>query len=94
MSSEGPYGRQGYQANPSGYGGASNSYSTGPPSGGGYAAPQYGGGYGGGAGGGGASYTAPAPQGYGGDYAGAYGSQQGAVGQVRNVNRNSFCACV
>lgn len=57
MSSEGPYGRQGFQSNPSGYG----SY------GGGYAAPQYGQGYGQG----GSAYAAapsPASGGYGGGY--------------------------
>lgn len=60
MSSEGPYGRQGFQSNPSGYG----SYG-----GGGYSAPQYGQGYGAP---GGASYTAPSPQ--SGSYgAGGYG---------------------
>jgi len=64
MSSEGPYGRQGFQSNPSGYGGGATY------GGGGYAAPQYGG-YGG------ASYSAPAPQGgsYGGDAYASYGAQ-------------------
>ena len=67
MSSEGPYGRQGFQSNPSGYGGGANSYSN---YGGADQQPVYGGGqgYGGGGGGGGASYGAPPPQqgGYGG----------------------------
>ena len=56
MSSEGPYGRQGFQSNPSGYGGAGGGASYG----GGYNAPSYGQGYGG------ASYAAPTPQAYGG----------------------------
>ena len=60
MSSEGPYGRQGFQSNPSGYGGAGNA----TYGGGGYSAPQYG--YGG------ASYSAPSPQ--GGAYGGGYGA--------------------
>ena len=64
MSSEGPYGRHGFNANPSGYGG---SYSN-PPQGG-YAAPSYGGAPGQGYGG---SYTAPAPA-SGGSYGGASG---------------------
>ncbi|CAB9502973.1 lumen protein-retaining receptor [Seminavis robusta] len=62
MSSDGPYGRHGFNANPSGYGG--NSYSQ-PPAGG-YAAPSYGGAPGQGYGG---SYTAPAPA-SGGSYGG------------------------
>lgn len=63
MSSEGPYGRHGFNSNPSGYGGGAGSYSN-PPQAGGYAAPSYGGGQGYG----GASYNAPAPGsgGYGG----------------------------
>lgn len=69
MSSEGPYGRQGFQSNPSGYGGgsgANNNYSYG--GGGGDQQPVYGGGQGYGGGGGAASYGAPPPQqgGYGG----------------------------
>jgi hypothetical protein len=44
MSSEGPYGRQGFNPNASGYGGGA-SYSSSQP-GGGYTAPSYG--YGGG----------------------------------------------
>jgi hypothetical protein len=77
MSSEGPYGRQGFQSNPSGYGGTGGgSYSQG----GGYSAPQYGQGYGG------ASYAAPAPQAgmYGGGgvdagYGGGYSDQVGLL---------------
>ena len=59
MSSEGPYGRQGFQSNPSGYGGNNASYSYGSSSG----QPGYGAGnpgYGGNA-----SYGAPPPQGGG-----------------------------
>jgi len=70
MSSEGPYGRHGYQQG-----------TTGGYGGGAYQAPQYGGGYGGGG-----SYAAPAPQGgtYGGgqgpeSYAG-YGGGTGEFG--------------
>ena len=61
MSSEGPYGRQGFQSNPSGYGGGGANYAYG----GGDQQPAYGGGQGYG---GGASYGAPPPQqgGYGG----------------------------
>lgn len=74
MSSEGPYGRQGFQSNPSGYGGTA----------GGYSAPQYGQGYGG------ASYAAPAPQAgmYGGGgevdagYGGGYSDQVGTVNLI------------
>lgn len=77
MSSEGPYGRQGFQSNPNGYGGGAPpgggggaGYGGGgaAPGGGGYMAPQYAGGQGGGYGG--ASYSAPSPQGgtYGADY--------------------------
>ena len=64
MSSEGPYGRHGFNANPSGYGSYSN-----PPQGaaGGYAAPSYGGAAGGQGYGG--SYSAPAPA-SGGSYGG------------------------
>lgn len=68
MSSQGPYGRQGYQANPQGYGGAygyggtqgGSSYTSSPygQPGGGYGAPP-------------ASYSAPAPQ------AGTYGAGMG-----------------
>jgi len=68
MSSEGPYGRHGFNSNPSGYGGA-GSYSQPPGAGsygqpgqGGYSAPSYG-----------ASYSAPAPQ------PGGYGAGFGAV---------------
>jgi len=43
MSSDGPYGRHGFNANAGGYGGAS--YSS-QPGGGGYMAPSYGQGYG------------------------------------------------
>jgi hypothetical protein len=70
MSSEGPYGRHGFNANAGGYGGG-DSYGDAPPpaGGGGYAAPSYGGqSYG-------ASYSAPTPQGGVG-----YGSQYGAYG--------------
>lgn len=78
MSSEGPYGRHGFQSNPGGggYGGGA-SYGGGAPAGGAYMAPSYGGGYGGGA-----SYAAPSPQGYGGDYGGysAQGSGDYMVG--------------
>jgi len=76
MSSEGPYGRQGFQSNPSGYGGqgGGGSYGNPPPGGGGYAAPQYGGG----GGYGGASYSAPSAQG------GAYGAYGGADLDVQN----------
>lgn len=63
MSSGGPYGRQGYQSNPSGYG-AGGGY--GAPTGGGYMAPQYGAGAGYG---GSASYSAPTSQGDYGAYA-------------------------
>mmetsp|Transcript_7028 Transcript_7028/g.10246 ORF Transcript_7028/g.10246 Transcript_7028/m.10246 type:complete len:366 (-) Transcript_7028:157-1254(-) len=63
MSSEGPYGRQGFNANAGGYGGGS-SYSQ---PGAGYAAPSYGQGYGAG----GASYGG----GYGGGAAPQYGQQ-------------------
>jgi hypothetical protein len=64
MSSEGPYGRQGFQSNPSGYG----SY------GGGYSAPQYGQGYGAP----GPSYSTPAPGsgGYSGIPSPGYGEYQ------------------
>jgi hypothetical protein len=74
MSSEGPYGRQGFQSNPNGYGappggagygGGDASYGAPPPGGGGY------GGGGAGYGGGGAGYGAPAPQ------AGSYGADLG-----------------
>lgn len=71
MSSEGPYGRHGYSANP-GYGGGANPGND--AGGGGYAAPSYGQSYGGA--GGGSSYAAPVPQ------EGAYGSQYGAYGGV------------
>jgi hypothetical protein len=71
MSSEGPYGRQGFQSNPSGYG----SYGGG----GGYSSPQYGQGYGGAS----ASYPAPSPGsgsygvgGYGDPAAGGLGDYQ------------------
>ena len=67
MSSEGPYGRQGFQSNPSGYG----SY------GGGYSQPQYGQGYGA-APPGGASYAAPSAQ--AGSYGGGYGQPPAAAG--------------
>ena len=69
MSSQGPYGRQGYSANPQGYGGA-GAYGAAPPQGGAsYSTPSYG--YGGG-GGQSASYSTPAPQ------AGTYGVGGGA----------------
>ena len=79
MSSEGPYGRQGFQSNPSGYGGTGGGYSQ--PGAGGYSAPQYGQGYGG------ASYAAPAPQagmyggggGIGAGYGGGYSDQVGTI---------------
>jgi hypothetical protein len=72
MSSEGPYGRQGFQSNPNGYGsppggagygGGDASYGAPPPGGGGYG----GGGGGAGYGGGGAGYAAPQPGAYGAD---------------------------
>jgi hypothetical protein len=81
MSSEGPYGRQGFQANPSGYGGDAGQT---------YAAPQYGGGQGYG---GGQSYgegyaapsyaAAPSSGGavYGADY--GYGAQIPGSYEVR-----------
>ena len=77
MSSEGPYGRHGFNANPSGYGSYSNPASGGAP-GGGYAAPSYGGAAAGGQGYGG-SYPAPAPA-SGGSYGG------GAYDMVRRYN--------
>lgn len=58
MSSDGPYGRHGFNANPSGYGGGAGSYAN-PPQGG-YAAPSYGGPPPG------AGYAAPGSGGYGG----------------------------
>lgn len=63
--SDGPYGRHGFNANPS-YGGASYGNAAG-----GYAAPSYGQSYGG------ASYAAPSPQdsSYGSQY-GAYGGTE------------------
>jgi hypothetical protein len=65
MSSEGPYGRHGFQSNPTGYGGGYGQHQHAPPPGsGGYAAPQY-------ASSGYASYTAAPPQG-GGGYGGGY----------------------
>ena len=82
MSSEGPYGRQGFQSNPSGYG----NYG-----GGGYAAPQYGQGQGYGGGAPGASYSAPSPQSgsYGGG--GGYGQPPATPGygdyQVRSFTK-------
>jgi len=85
MSSEGPYGRQGFQSNPGGYGGGGASY--GADAGQSYAQPQYRGGasYGGG----GASYGSPPPQqgAYGADY-NPYGAQMPADYQVRNEWRN------
>jgi hypothetical protein len=87
MSSEGPYGRQGYQANPSGYGGNTGG-SYGAPTGG-YMAPQYGAGGQGGGGYGGSSYSAPPPEpaSYGGDF-GAYSSQ---ISQVGGLVMNDIC---
>ena len=80
MSSEGPYGRHGFNANPSGYGGGGASYSQPPGAGGaGYAAPSYGqpsGQYG-------ASYSAPGSGGYAG---GQYG--QGAPMDYNQVGWN------
>ena len=70
MSSEGPYGRHGFNANAGGYGSGA-SYS------GGYAAPSYGG-YGG------ASYAAQSPQGYGAQY-GPYGSQSSGEFEVSHI---------
>lgn len=73
MSSQGPYGRQGFQSNPTGYGGTNQNATYG--SGGDYSTPQYGGaGYGGSgdtygsgaAGYGGASATYGGGAGYGG----------------------------
>eukprot|EP00523_Entomoneis_sp_CCMP467_P005967 CAMPEP_0168733426 /NCGR_PEP_ID=MMETSP0724-20121128/8286_1 /TAXON_ID=265536 /ORGANISM="Amphiprora sp., Strain CCMP467" /LENGTH=374 /DNA_ID=CAMNT_0008780487 /DNA_START=184 /DNA_END=1308 /DNA_ORIENTATION=- len=63
MSSQGPYGRQGYQANPQGYGGGAGggAYGGGTQGGSSYTAPTYGQGYGA------SSYSTPAPQ------AGTYG---------------------
>jgi len=56
MSSEGAYGRQGFNANAQGYGGSAGgggaSYNANDGAGSGYMAPSYGGGYGGGGGGG------------------------------------------
>lgn len=66
MSSDGPYGRHGFNANAGGYGGGA-SYGG---SAGGYASPSYGGQSYGGA----ASYSAPAAQG------GGYGAQYGQYG--------------
>ena len=77
MSSQGPYGRQGYQSNPQGYGGGYG--------GGGYSAPPYGQGA--------ASYSAPAPQAGtygvgasdgGGIDVGGYGAQTAGDYQVRS----------
>jgi hypothetical protein len=83
MSSEGPYGRHGFQSNPTGYGGGGGGGGYGqqqhapPPGSGGYAAPQY-------ASSGYASYTAAPPQGgggYGGGYdAPSYGSGAAMMG--------------
>jgi hypothetical protein len=77
MSSEGPYGRQGFQSNPAGYGGGDGANSS-------YMQPQYGGG--GGYGGG--SYSAPNPT-YGGgvDY-NPYGASVGGEYEVRKGNPN------
>lgn len=76
MSSDGAYGRHGFNANASGYGGSSYSSQS---SGGGYAAPSYGGGQGAY----GASYSAPGAT----SYAGAqYGQQPGMESfQVRII---------
>jgi hypothetical protein len=93
MSSEGPYGRQGFQSNPSGYGsgGGGASYGGGEGGGGGYSAPQYGGGYGAG------SYAAPSPQAgsYGGDTYSPYGAQIPGDYQVCNESKNvgRDCCC-
>ena len=86
MSSDGPYGRHGFNANAGGYGGASYSSQAGAGGGGGgggagYMAPSYGQGYGGGAG----SYG-DAPPGSGG-YAG-YG--QGAPMEYNQVRSFFF----
>lgn len=96
MASQGPYGRQGFQSNPSGYGGTggtdpNSGYGPGPgPSD--YSSPQYGGAtYGGGAGygatpgyGADSSYATPPVAGaYGADYA-PYGSQVANEYEVRN----------
>ena len=84
MSSEGPYGRQGFQSNPSGYGGGANNYSYGGDQ------PAYGGGQGYGDGGA-ASYGSPPPQqqgGYGGGVGmeyNPYGSPMGGEYEVRQV---------
>ncbi len=79
MSSEGPYGRHGFNANAGGYGSSGGATYSG-----GYAAPSYGG-YGG------TSYAAPSPQGYGAQY-GPYGSQSSGEIEVRNTqNGNDAC---
>lgn len=88
MSSEGPYGRQGFQSNPSGYGGGSSNYSYGGDQ------PVYGGGSAQGYGGG-ASYGAPPPQqGYGGgvEY-NPYGSTMGEVGYEVRIREVSTTSC-
>mmetsp|Transcript_24895 Transcript_24895/g.69887 ORF Transcript_24895/g.69887 Transcript_24895/m.69887 type:complete len:99 (-) Transcript_24895:12-308(-) len=79
MSSDGPYGRQGFNANSGGYGGAGAQSYAAPPQGGagggGYAAPSYssGGPSYGGAAAGGASYASSGP-------GASYGSQYGSYG--------------
>jgi hypothetical protein len=86
MSSEGPYGRHGFQSNPNGYAGGA---AGGASYGGGYAAPQYG--YGG------ASYAAPAPASYGSDYggySGGAGVQQAAGEYQVGAGRASFVIVV
>jgi hypothetical protein len=89
MASQGPYGRQGFQSNPSGYGGSDPNSGYGAND---YSSPQYGGAsYGGGAGygatpgyGADSSYSTPPMAGaYGADYA-PYGSQVSNDYEVRN----------
>jgi hypothetical protein len=81
MSSQGPYGRQGFQSNPGGYGDGSNTNTAGGGYGGGsYATPQYGGAgsYGSSAGGMNANNSTPAAPssgGYGGADYSPYGAQ-------------------
>jgi hypothetical protein len=89
MASQGPYGRQGFQSNPTGYGGTEPNAGYGASD---YSSPpQYGGAsYGGGAGYGGSpgyvqdsSYSTPATAGaYGADYS-PYGSQVSNDYEVR-----------
>ena len=77
MSSEGPYGRQGFQSNPSGYGGAAGSGSYTQP-------PVYGYGAGSVPGGGGYGAPPPPPTSGGYDYNNPYGT---------SVDVSSFEVC-